>query len=570
MDYLITNFEYDDSKRFGDIYYSGSCIRIDNNILKVRESADWRCFGKYAEKIKDSPSDVPVDTDDFYFCLDYDIEKHQLIYQTDIIGFETPFYYYADGLFAISDNFIDLLLCLNKAKGFNLEIDEKKAIEYLLYTESFFEDTCISDVYRGDAASICCIDMRSLERKNHVYNIFKMTGETSSVEEAADSLYNALHDYFVSHKGNGEAHFTIGMSGGLDSRVGAYFAKKCGYSVNPIFIGKKKNYLGILTNDCKRAEEVNTHLGFQAIKYYDPRKKSFDEKVAFEAKHAPTVVDNIAQNMGSIDVGDCIINGIIGGEALGALITKGMPQMSTRELAELMVNTISNIPKFKSRAYRRLAQFLPFSSVKRIARFKEEWINDILSEEDRERIICRIENWIKEQKKSGLDNINIYHKYFYYRFAAASKFSYYATMNNTKPSLCTYLNPIYIKEMLTWKSEYLIDKKIQKKLICKMDGLSSIRSQTIESDIDGINSDNPVKKLGRIVERVIRGGGMVYTQWYSPRMIKRELQFRRNESKVLSDLVIRNAWFKSDYHFAFGFMKLIEIDRLLKDNDKIV
>lgn len=562
MDFLISNIEFENSKKIGDLYYDGQCVKEVNNLLKVRESSDWRFFGKYADAIGEVDPESPIEYDDFFFCLDYDANKKEIVFQTDIIGYNSPYCYFANGVFAMSDDFYALVKTLNKVV--DLEMDEQKAREFLLYSEPFICETYIRNLYREEAAVICRYNLESNNIKKHTYNDFKMCGVVKDKKQAADSLYCALDTYFKNHHEE-DTKYAIGMSGGLDSRVGAFFANKNGYEINPIFIGRKNNILGMMTNDCKRAEEVNKHLKLKPIKYFDPRGIALSEKLEFEAQNAPIVADNIAQNMGTLEGIDCLINGIIGGEALGALVTDDMKGMSSRKLAYYMINRVSNIPKYRTRFLRRIYQLLPNDIMERLCCFDEKLVDDVLTPEERNDFLERNISWVEEQKNRGLDNINIYHKYFYYRFASLSKYAYYPSFNNTCPSIATYLNPAFIKEMLQWDSELLRDKQVQKELLKQLEGLSSIRSQTVEATIDARSNDTRLKRIGRIIERFVRGGAMVYTQWYAPKDIKKEMRTLRQKSKVLSDLVIRDDWYKADHHFAFGFMKLLEFQRQISN-----
>ena len=49
MDFIVSNFELNDLKKAGDLYYAGNCARVESGKLCVRQSADFRYFGKYAD-----------------------------------------------------------------------------------------------------------------------------------------------------------------------------------------------------------------------------------------------------------------------------------------------------------------------------------------------------------------------------------------------------------------------------------------------------------------------------------------------------------------------------------------
>lgn len=480
MNFLIANFQFHTSKKCGDLYYKGNCIRTSNQVLKVRKSADWRNFNTYAKQLDAENIELPVSAADFYFCLDYNCETGILIYQTDMIGFEAPFYYISNKIFVLSDDVFELIKCLKQGLGIDISLNLEKVKELLLYTTTFFGTTIFSDICRSKPATIVTLAVRGLKYSEKSYDCFQMTGDYKNPKDAAKGIFHAIDKYFRTHYVQG-TKYAIGMSGGLDSRVGAYFAVKNGFDLQPIFIGRKHNFFGMMTNDCKRAEEVNGHLSLGPISYYDPRKISLKNKIMFEAENAPTVQDNIAQNMGRLKGIECLVNALIGGEAMGALVDRTLYHMDNEQLASYMLGKITNIPKYKSRFWRRIGQIFPERVVKKIAGFKEEWVHEILTEEYHKKLIDQIIIWIHEQKALGLDNVNIFQKYFYYNLGSGGKYSYYASFNNTNPALFTYLNPVFIKEMLLWKSDFLIDKKVQRELLrmlgggCRVYGLKRLR-----------------------------------------------------------------------------------------------
>lgn len=576
MDYMVTNFAFDDAKQHGSVFYSGTCVKRVENFLKVRESSDSRFFERYADLIEDEKAAIPIkDAEDFYFCLDYDKNGNEIIFQTDIIGYESAYYYNDGRFFAISDDLLKLVIVLRKFAKILIDVDSNKALEYLAFGLSFFEDTFFMGIRRCVPATIYTYSLDTKREKTKNYDCFLMKGEIGDPVVAAKNIYAIIDEYFKRHYMNDKT-YAIGMSGGLDSRVGAYFARKYSYEVKPIFIGRKKNFLGIITNDCKRAEDVNSYIGFKPIEYYDPRKVPFSKKVEYEARNAPNATSNISQNMCLIENIDCMINGIIGGEAFGAGLIDEIKDYNEKELSGFLAYRITNFPKYKSRFSRRMAQLFPFKYVKEKTKFKQKWIDDIFPREFRESVEKRVEKWVVQQRKLGLDNINIAHKFLYYRNAAMSKFSYYATLNNVCASLETFLNPTFIRQMLLWKSDMLIGKAVQRELLKRLDGLSFIRSQTIESSIEKERKDSVIKKIGRILERVLRGGGMIYTQWYSPSFLEKELRKRRSSNVPLYDLSVKKYWFKDSHSFVLSLIKLWELNTIItkesgmKERDQVL
>ncbi len=561
MGYVVSNFMFNGAKQFGNVYYQGSSIKVINNTLIVSQSSDYREYDTFSDKIANCAISEPIISEDFYFLAKYSIYMDALIMQTDIVGYESPFYYFDDKHSIIADNILNIISLL-KEQNVIISVDEQHLREYLLYTECFFDETIFSDIKRVPAASIIEYEVsKGRVKSRKVYDIFKMTAKYKSPGECADHVFDALDGYFADHYLE-NTKFAIGMSGGLDSRVGAWFAKKYKYTVAPIFIGKKKNRLGIMTYDIKRANEVKKSLEYPEIEYIDPSKYPFEGKLSYDAINAPTIVDNISQNTGRLDKYDVIIHAMMGGEAFGALCSADIQNYSDNELACFVMNRISNYPKYKYNymALKILAKVFPFT--KRMIMFSEDdnpATTELVNKSQQENLHKRVLNWIKEQKKNGLDNLNICHKFFYYNFAIICKYGYYSTCNNTMPSLATYMNPVFIREILNWDSKFLVGKPIQKALISKLGNLNTIRSQTTECKI----SDRPrrTKEFFYKCERIIRGSGMKYLDFVSPKTIHNYYQQYIKGSTIASKIQLRNrCWLYEKPHVTLGMLKVLYIE----------
>lgn len=95
--------------------------------------------------------------------------------------------------------------------------------------------------------------------------------------------------------------------------------------------------------------------------------------------------------------------------------------------------------------------------------------------------------------------------------------------------------------------------------------MSSIRSQTVEADIDSSITDNIVRKSSRVFERFLRGGAMVYTQWYSETQIKQELKKRKGKASIANNIHLRKYWYKENHHVPFCLIKVAEIENIIKN-----
>ena len=252
MDFVAANFDFKNGKRIGNLCYRGNCVKSKDNGLIISESSDWRKFGKFDEKLGKCNVLKPIEYEDFYFLANYDIENNVLLMQTDLIAYEAVFIYNQGGIFAISDNVIALIKVLQQA-GVVITINELLAKYYIAYNVILMNNTIFNDIFKLPAASIITYNLNTHILNTDIYNDFKMTGELKNTDECADVLYDSIDKYFATHIDE-RVEYSIGLSGGLDSRVGAYFGMKYNLNIQPILMGIEKNKWGIRTYDSNRSE----------------------------------------------------------------------------------------------------------------------------------------------------------------------------------------------------------------------------------------------------------------------------------------------------------------------------
>lgn len=566
MDFIVSNFEFKNSERIGDLYYAGNCTKLLSDKLFVRQSSDFRFFGEYAEKLHSENVREPIMDDDFYFASDYQVGDKRIVLQTDIIGYEAVFVWKEDNKFAFSDDVLELAKAVNTSKVGIVELDEAKVREFLFYSFSLFDDTVFTNIKRLPPASIIEINTDTADFCTRVYDEFIMSGEYRSTSDAADGLDNYLDRYFKYHYQEG-VKYGIGMSGGLDSRVGAYYAKKNGYDIKPIFIGVKRNKLGIKTNDVKRAEAVNKYFELDPITYYDPRRMTLRDKVAYDSVGAPNMSSNIHQNMGRIEGFDVLINAMMGGEAFGQLVPRNIENYTDEDLSNAILYRFCGKPKYKtsSRTLIRLSKYiLPESFARKFIYTDDSVSDELISRDLRNNAEKRVLDWVKDQKKLGLSNGNIWHKMFYYRIAVIAKTGYYSTFNNSIASLPTYINAGFVREMLNWKSEFLCGKPIQIEFIKKLGNLADLRSQTFDPSINSKKRFYRIKKMFYILERAIRGGAMIYPAWFSKNDILEYKEKYISKTKIGNKISLQNkAWYIGESKW-FTVMKLAFIEEYIE------
>ncbi len=560
MDFILSNFSFSRAKEHGEIYYEGTCVKIIGEALYVCESADWRRFHSFDENLLKYDFSTPIEYPDFYFVAKYDLQQNYLVMQTDIISYHSVYVYNKNGLFCFSDDVLELIRVL-KENNIEIRIHESLARQYIAYNNILLQETIFTDIKRSSAASIIQFDINKCIWSEKIYNEFHMTGEYDDAPKCADAIYKAIVSHFEMHMG--KEKFYIGLSGGLDSRVGAFVAKKLGYNIHPYFIGVKNNSLGIRTYDSKRSEEIAKYLQLGEIKYFDPRGYHFRDKVSFDALHAPTMVDNVAQNIGTVSRDFIIINGIIGGEIFGYFVEDYIAKCTPEDLTCYIINNQKNIPIYKSGFLRRLVKAVP--RLKFINKYNlcDPGIeNELLREVDKKDAYDRIYNWVIRQKNLGLSNLNIFQKFYYINFGSISKTSYYASFSNTVPSLATFLNPSVIKEILKFDPSLIKHSMpIQSALFEHLDGLGNIRSQKPEASINSKKNGRKPKQIGYIVERFLRGSGMNYPSWINRLDIEKYYKELQNKSLFSKAINLKNrAWLDDNRHCYLCLIKVVYLE----------
>ena len=567
MDFLITNFKTKKSKKVGDLFCLGTCVKSNHSGFVISESSDWRYFSSYDKNLAILDPSKKIDFEDFYFLAKYDIENDSLTMQTDLIAYETCYCYRDNNFWGISDDVLSLIEALAEI-NIKIEIDEQFLREYLAFNNVLLDNTVYKGIKRLQPAAIYQIKVSSFSCSYHIYNNFQMDGTLKTPEESACMMYKCMDTYFKSHFDE-STEYSIGLSGGLDSRVGAYFAVKNNYNLKPNFIGIENNSFGLKTYDAKRACEVANFLHIKKdIVYYDPRNLSFFEKVKFDALNSPTMVDNIGQNLGTITKDYVLINGIIGGDMIGYFVDDEIINYDDLELSKYILTKLSNLPQVKSQFIRRVSIALKLKCLAKINKCPDSVHEELITKEQFDIALKRIFRWVLAQKKMGLDNINIWHKFYMYNIASVSKTSYYASYSNTVPSLPTFLNQLVVERALLHSrtDSILSEMPIQKELFKKLDGLGAIRSQKVACCIDDKDKKTEKKRILYIIERIIRGSGMEYFRYISDSDISSGFRSLISPDMVTSKINLKSSvWNTIDRHVVLSLLKIAYIEKQILD-----
>lgn len=276
--------------------------------------------------------------------------------------------------------------------------------------------------------------------------------------------------------------------------------------------------------------ELEKALGLPGVRFVNPLGVTWDEKIQNDLKNATLMSSNAHINAG-YEFGDfdVILNGAMGGELFGACIPGNVAEMTEEDVAEYLLKYVVLLPKEKfpnnilAKILYRKNVFVEALTVP--PTLYRELMPDAQLADAKNRML----EWVKGLKRQGLSNVKIIQMDLYHRYARNHYYGYFYGFNATKPVVPVYLVPSVIREMLTWKSDLFIGKKVQTEFLKMLSGLSEIRSQTTDPAVKSASYAS-VRKLIFGLERVFRGGGMNYRRWVM------EKGFERVENDHLGEL----------------------------------
>lgn len=541
MGYAIANFNFEGAKKLGEIFYCGKNVSASDKDLVFWSSSD----SNRNIDVEDEASrilDEEIVSEDFLLVGKYSVLDREIVIQTDLVSYNSCYFYFRGQDFVFSDNIFTTLRILNEN---NLEviISSQKVRESIYFTRSLFDDTIFIDIKRIRAAHIFKLDLQEKIVSEREYNQLKFSEEIGNPKVAAMELYAIIDDLFTSC--NSKSMFGIGLSGGLDSRVGAYFAKKHGLHLWPFFIGIEKNFLGMLRYDTKRSLEVAKALGIEKVHVINPLLTPLNRKLELDYLNNPIFGSNVAQTIDrNWEEFDVLINGMLGGEILGQFAFDGS-KSSSQEIARDILTNLSMMPKYKYKPtlLTRIVSKIPM--LKKVVLCNESIREEILTKEEVEGAFRRMAEWVDVQRENGLTTYNIMLKEFLMRFSGSSAVGYYKTLGGNKTSISVYLNPPVLRLIFRCDERTVQKRRIQSELIEMLGNLSRVKSQNYRVNVRGNKIFSKIEVIISIFERVIRGGSMVYPEWFSKQEISDIENEHKQESAIIHKVMPKHSAFRN-------------------------
>lgn len=469
------------------------------------------------------------------FYTDIKFETNRIVIELDEILFDSPFVYIGEDFFVISSDFNQLLELLNK-EGIEISKDEQGCIERIFFGSGISNKTIFNEISRVTESTL----LKNVVLKRREIKIYN----TISPEEEANWLYNNINELFSFV--DKDKSYSIGLSGGLDSRVGAYFAKKNNLNLSTYFVGKEKGKLGIDTFDSRISKKLARIIGIDSPTFIDPTALSWDEKINNDVEFSAENIANSHINCGYnfLEKNTVVINGAMGGELFGACLRGDEEELSIEELTERVLSFVNLMPKIKGERFKLVKYLVKLGFFKGL-RYEDDFARKhVLTNDINNKINIFLRSWIKGNKEKGYTNIQVIQLFLYERLGRNHRRGYFFSLSGKYKVLPTYLRPSVFNRMMSWEGKYFSNKRVQFFLLKKMPELYPIKSQNVMDLTTGSN----YKQMAYLVERVIRGGGMDYQYWVRSIDVPiDETYITIKNNELLHDLLIDSPTMKLTY-----------------------
>ncbi len=472
-----------------------------------------------------------TDVSSAFSIVKIDKVEGNVYFATSKSGIENMYYYYKDEVFIITDDFWEAVNVIDPS--FN-DIDRQYLHETIINIYPLFEGTIIKNLYwvlPAKCGSYLCRSKHLIMQR--YWDFYYQPIKDRSFDDAVEDMDRILNETMQKIKQKcGNVQYSIGLSGGMDSRIIPYYAIKNGLMLNSFIIGEKRPLKILLSRDHKSARQLAKfyNLEHKEIEYnYD----TFETRIKNSVMHNP---------LGGSQVFKLVINGLPKFEVLlnggnGAIVGATLPEdilgMNEDAMIDYITRSFDNINEislFQDRISRALKYLFNINYQPKPKSIT--WLKKIVPPEIRENMKTKLRNFITERKGLGRSNLDIYGEYSTHFLGCRNRRGAFESICGHKRSFSIW-SPFFVNEAMSWDVNYMLDRALLKELIRrKIPGIADIKTQSYETSIAKEN----VGKLQRIWALgiyLLRGAGtMGYNRWVKKREFKNEFKKIMNKNTL--------------------------------------
>jgi len=443
-----------------------------------------------------------------FFIIFYNNELGNIHIISSKFCWENLFYFYDSHNLIISDDFWEIV---NIIEPTELAVDIQSVKEFVIFQQYLFNKTIIKNLEYFPPACTGEFLIKDRSFKVHHYWDFEYKpNEDLTLKKAVKRLDIILNEAMKRIKQKGKSlAYGVGLSGGLDSRLVAYYAVKNGLNLTSFIVGETKPHGFLLSRDHDSARNIARCLGIKHHFEIEYSTGNFQDRILQDVRDSPMRSAGFLSNV-KLPEFDILLTGFEGGEFFGSTIPATIEKMSTRDLVDYMMQRLS-LMKVKTSTKMSTIVTILFTALNIPSPKlwnKTRWaIEGIIGREEYEIAGTKIHQFIEENK--GKDKASILQKFLFFNFNAKNK-------GGTKQRTFTlFRDPFFIREALTWKIEFLINKSLQTHFFIKiLPKLSKIKTQNPDVAIFYLYKPlRLLRKFVSIMNYIIRGRNLHYDNW---------------------------------------------------------
>lgn len=421
-------------------------------------------------------------------------------------GIEHLLYYIEDNKFLITDDFWEAIKII-KPSYENLDI--QNIYESLTHFYPLIDGTIIRNLKWLRPSTFGEYSYLNGELKIDEYWEFKYVPNNQiNFDDAVDRLDKILNNTMRKIKSKcGDVQYSVGLSGGLDSRIIPYYAQKNGLKLNAFIIGNSKPKKFFLSRDHKSAMQLADFYKLDLKFVEDDSDPLYDQLVndIIAYPQGDTQVFKLAMN--DLPEFDVLLHGG-NGAIVGATIPEGLMKMSVEELADFLEERYSTIKKvsfFRSRISRALKYVFNITYTPKNKSI--EYRNALIPYENAKVYKDKLLSFITDKKNRDLTNADIHGDYANYYLGCRNRFGAFESMGGRVRSFSIW-NPFTLEETLSWPMEFFHDRRLLTELIKKkIPGISDIKEQSFRVASTS-NRKRTFFKITSLVGFLARGGAL--------------------------------------------------------------
>lgn len=452
---------------------------------------------------------------------------------SDRPGKQNVFYQIGKGSITISDDFWEIKDALSLGLS-NLDITAIK--QQIVFFTPLNDRTILKGVKVVPAATILTINLDAESVTSERYWQFRYLNNRLSRDDKLDlideTFTNALGT--INAINPNEDSFAVGISGGLDSRIIPYYAKKNGMQVEGFTIGLERPRRLFLSNDFNSADKIAEYFGLErrTLVY---NSISFKRQLDIETILAPELGSQIFKvaNVSELE-SKVLITGasgfVIGASPLYGSI-KENSLIDHTLLYQSLLATKPRLAKVKKAISSLTGLSLDFKPKLNMSGF-----GDFFTKSELDQCIADIEKFY-----FNLNDLSNSEKLMNYAIFGLGR-------NNAKGAFESFLGqkrshsiytPFFLDTVQQFNEDELVNRQLFQDFIAeRLPELSAIQGQDFKPTLSG--NPNAImayfKKLFAMGNFVIRGSGVMnYENWVNSTEFKQLKTQLENDSVLIAD-----------------------------------